>query len=97
MEMISDYGLVGFYRLEILINGSLYLQLGLEHFRITGRNKFFPGQIHPMSDASKDVLGYYILFEETSIKGVILSKHLRYHFSFLNHKNNGALNAITQR
>lgn len=63
------------------------MQLGLEHFEVTPDTVNFsiPGQIHAKSNASEDVSGYYILFEEKFIESLISQNKLRIEFPFFNH------------
>ncbi|PSL35529.1 helix-turn-helix domain-containing protein [Chitinophaga ginsengisoli] len=87
--MIPDYGPAksGFYRFGILTQGSLHVQLGLEHFDISGCavNFSIPGQIHAKSNVSPDVFGYYLLFEDSFIKDLIPQNNLGQEFPFLNY------------
>ncbi|SHM46831.1 AraC family transcriptional regulator [Chitinophaga sp. CF418] len=87
--MIPDYGPAksGFFRFGILINGSLRIQLGLEHFEAgAGTINFsIPGQIHAKSNVSQDIFGYYLLFEESFIQDLISQNKLGYEFPFLNY------------
>ncbi|PWV53876.1 AraC family transcriptional regulator [Chitinophaga sp. S165] len=88
--MIPDYGPAksDFYRIGVVTNGTLRMQLGLELFDVTSDTLNFsiPGQIHAKSNASQDVFGYYILFEETFIENLIPHNNLRGQFPFFNHE-----------
>jgi len=87
--MIPDYGPAksGFYRFGILTRGSLHIQLGLEHFEAAAYavNFSIPGQIHAKSNASQDIFGYYLLFEESFIQDLVPQNKLGLEFPFLNY------------
>ena len=87
--MIPDYGPAksGFYRFGILTQGSLQVQLGLEHFKVSAcaLNFSIPGQIHAKSNVSPDIFGYYLLFEENFLQNLLSQHHLGAEFPFLNY------------
>ncbi|SDF23923.1 helix-turn-helix domain-containing protein [Chitinophaga filiformis] len=87
--MIPDYGPAksAFYRFGILTRGSLHVQLGLEHFEASAcaLNFSIPGQIHAKSNASQDIFGYYVLFEESFIQDLVPQNKLGQEFPFLNY------------
>ena len=94
-EMYSSDGMLpsyspsksSFYRFGLLINGSLHVQIGLEHFNITAGTVIFtaPGQVHAKSDVSEDLFGYYILFEDTFLQNLLPSTTLQQEFPFFDY------------
>lgn len=95
-EIYSATGMVGtsygpaksnFYRVGILLEGSLEMQIGLEHFYMTPGTIYFtlPGQIHSKWNITPDTFGYYILFDNTFLETLISSGNIHQEFPFYNH------------
>ncbi|SFF10805.1 AraC-type DNA-binding protein [Chitinophaga sp. CF118] len=76
-----------FYRVGIMLQGSLEMQIGLEHFHaIPGTISFtIPGQVHSKWNISPDIFGYYILFDPSFLETLIPSTHINQEFPFLHH------------
>jgi hypothetical protein len=75
-----------FYRISILVTGSLDMQIGLDHYtHIAGTLGFtFPNQIFIKNNLSKDASGYYILFDATFLSDIIPSVKIADEFPFCN-------------
>ncbi|RFM35565.1 helix-turn-helix domain-containing protein [Chitinophaga silvisoli] len=84
--MIPDYGPAKstFYRVGIVLKGSIHMKLGLEHFDVGPLSLTFsiPGQVHSKSNASPDIFGYYILFSSTFLEGILPPLNLSTEFPF---------------
>jgi AraC family transcriptional regulator, transcriptional activator of pobA len=76
-----------FYRIGILLSGSLDMQIGLEQFHaIPGSINFsIPGQVHSKWNISEDLFGYYILLEASFLETLLSPAQLRQDFPFYNH------------
>lgn len=92
-ELYSGEGLVGsvgplrsaFYRMSITVSGELDMQIGLEHYRHRPRTLAFtfPDQIFFKNNISADASGYYILFKEGFLDGLLPAARLPEEFPFL--------------
>jgi len=73
-----------FYRVGLLLDGCLDMQIGLEQFHATpgSINFSMPGQVHSKWNISEDISGYYILFEATFLEKLISPSLLRQDFPF---------------
>lgn len=98
--MIADYGPAksSFYRIGILLQGNIHMQLGLEHFDIQPFNLTFsiPGQVHSKSNASNDIFGYYILFHPSFLDGLLTSLNLGAEFPFYDYSGSQLLQCNEQ-
>jgi AraC-like DNA-binding protein len=76
-----------FYRISITIKGSVDVQIGLEHFtHQPGTINFtYPNQVFSKSNISKDIFGYYILFNEDFLQNLIHSELIAEQFPFFDH------------
>lgn len=84
--MIPDYGPAKstFYRIGIILQGTIHMQLGLEHFDIAPLSLTFsiPGQVHSKSNASPDIFGYYILFNPSFLQDLLPHVQINAEFPF---------------
>lgn len=73
-----------FYRISITATGSLDMQIGLDHYLHQPRTLTFtfPNQIFSKSNFSKDVSGYYILFNADFLDDIIPSIQIADKFPF---------------
>jgi AraC-like DNA-binding protein len=87
--MSDSYGPAksNFYRVGILLEGSLEMQIGLEHFHAKAGtiNFSIPGQVHSKWNINPDTFGYYILFTESFLETLIHSEQIKHEFPFYNH------------
>jgi AraC-like DNA-binding protein len=76
-----------FYRVGIMLQGSLDMQIGLEHFLAKPGNVSFsiPGQVHSKWNISPDTFGYYILFDATFLETLIAPGQINQEFPFYNY------------
>jgi AraC-like DNA-binding protein len=91
-EIYSSEGLIGsmgplksaFYRMSITVQGSLDMQIGLEHFKHKPNTLAFtyPNQIIYKNNISADAFGYYVLFEEDFLTDLIPSVRIPFEFPF---------------
>lgn len=91
-EIYSSVGLVesvgplrsAFYRISIVVSGTLSVQIGLEEYSHFPRTLSFtvPNQIFQKSNISQDAFGYYILFEAGFLEGVLPAVALTREFPF---------------
>jgi AraC family transcriptional regulator, transcriptional activator of pobA len=94
-EIYSTAGMSGsygpaksnFYRIGIMLQGSLEMQIGLERFDATpGTINFsIPGQVHSKWNISPDILGYYILFDHAFLETLIHPLQINQEFPFYNY------------
>ena len=79
-----------FYRIGLTLRGSCDVQLGLEHFqhRAGTVNCTFPNQIFSKSNISKDIFGYYILFNPGFLDAVIPDAKIPDEFPFFSYAGN---------
>jgi AraC family transcriptional activator of pobA len=93
-EMYSSEGLVGsvgplkseFYRVSITVQGSLDMQIGLDHYSHQPRTLAFtfPNQIFSKNNIATGTFGYYILFNTDFLHEIIPSIKLADEFPFYN-------------
>lgn len=98
--MIPDYGPAKstFYRVGIMLQGNIHMQLGLEHFDIGPFSLTFsiPGQVHSKSNASPDIFGYYILFDPSFLEGLLSHVQMSAEFPFYDYSGSQLLNCNEQ-
>jgi AraC-like DNA-binding protein len=98
--MIPDYGPTKstFYRIGIILQGNIHMQLGLEHFDIGPLQLTFsiPGQVHSKSNASTDIFGYYILFDPTFLEGLLTPLNMSAEFPFYDYSGSQLLQCNEQ-
>ena len=100
-EMYSSAGMIGnygpakltFYRFSVALQGTLHMQLGLEHFDVQPLNLTFsiPGQVHSKSNPSPDIFGYYILFAPSFLESLVPAARLGEEFPFYNYSGSQLL------
>jgi AraC-like DNA-binding protein len=91
-ELYSSKGLVGsvgplrsdFYRMSITCEGSLDMQIGLEHYRHQERTVSFtyPGQLFAKTNISPDTSGYYMLFSRDFLQDLVPETRFADEFPF---------------
>jgi AraC-like DNA-binding protein len=94
-EIYSTEGMKGtygpaksnFYRVGIMLQGSLDMQIGLEQFHATpvSMNFSIPGQVHSKWNISPDIFGYYILFTDSFLETLIPIGQISKEFPFYNY------------
>lgn len=98
--MIPDYGPAksSFYRIGIMLQGSIHMQLGLEHFNIEPLNLTFsiPGQVHSKSNASPDIFGYYLLFDPSFLDCLLPPFNITTEFPFYDYASSQLLKCNEQ-
>ncbi|WP_343667347.1 AraC family transcriptional regulator [Chitinophaga sp.] len=98
--MIPDYGPAKstFYRVGIILQGNIHMQLGLEHFDVEPFSLTFsiPGQVHSKSNASADIFGYYILFEPSFLQDLLPHVQMGAEFPFYNYSGSQLLKCNEQ-
>lgn len=92
-ELYSSQGLAGsigplrsaFYRMSITVTGELDMQIGLEHYHHRPRTLAFtfPNQIFLKNNISADASGYYMLFGEGFLDGLLPAARMPEEFPFL--------------
>lgn len=84
--MKSSYGPAksSFYRVGIMLQGSLDMQIGLEQFHVKpgSLNFSIPGQVHSKWNISPDTFGYYILFDGSFLETLIPPGQISQEFPF---------------
>lgn len=91
-EIYSSEGLVGsvgplkseFYRVSITVQGSLDMQIGLDHYQHQPRTLAFtfPNQVFSKNNITKDSFGYYILFTPDFLTDIVPSIKIAEEFPF---------------
>lgn len=91
-EIYSSEGLVGsigplkseFYRVSITVQGSLDMQIGLDHYQHQPRTLAFtfPNQVFSKNNITKDSFGYYILFTPDFLTDIVSSIKIAEEFPF---------------
>ncbi|HTJ10619.1 MAG TPA: helix-turn-helix transcriptional regulator [Dinghuibacter sp.] len=73
-----------FYRVSLTVNGSLDMQIGLDHYVHQPRTLSFtyPNQIFSKSNASADAWGYYALFTEDFLSEFVPTLRMPEEFPF---------------
>jgi AraC family transcriptional regulator, transcriptional activator of pobA len=76
-----------FYRIGLTLRGSCDVQLGLEHYqhRAGTVNCTFPNQLFSKSNISKDVFGYYLLFNPCFLDTLIPESRMADEFPFFSY------------
>ena len=76
-----------FYRLGLVLRGSCELQMGLEHFSQTPGtvNCSFPNQLFSKKAISKDIFGYYVLFNPGFLEELIPDARMAEEFPFFSY------------
>jgi len=75
------------YRIGLVLRGSCELQMGLEHFSQTPGtvNCSFPNQLFSKKAISKDIFGYYVLFNPGFLEEVIPDARMAEEFPFFSY------------
>jgi AraC-like DNA-binding protein len=94
-ELYSSAGLASsmgplrseFYRVGLTLRGSCDVQLGLEHYRHQPGtvNCTYPHQIFSKSNISKDIFGYYLLFNPPFLEPLVPAGRMADEFPFFNY------------
>lgn len=94
-ELYSSEGLVSsmgplrseFYRIGLTLRGSCDVQLGLEHYKHQPGtvNCTYPNQIFSKSRISKDIFGYYLLFNPPFLEPLLSAEKIADIFPFFNY------------
>jgi AraC family transcriptional activator of pobA len=105
-EIYSTEGMKGtygpakstFYRVGIMLQGSLDMQIGLEHFKATAGSANFsiPGQVHSKWNISADTFGYYILFDALFLETLLPPGQINQEFPFYNYVGTQLINCTPQ-
>jgi AraC-like DNA-binding protein len=79
-----------FYRIGLVLRGSAELQMGLEHFSQTPGtvNCSFPNQLFSKTAISKDIFGYYVLFNPGFLEELIPDARMAEEFPFFSYAGN---------
>lgn len=94
-ELYSSLGLASsmgplrseFYRVGLTLRGSCDVQLGLEHYTHQPGtvNCTYPNQIFSKSNISKDIFGYYLMFNPPFLEPLIPAGKIADEFPFFNY------------
>jgi AraC-like DNA-binding protein len=94
-ELYSSVGLTSsigplrseFYRVGLTLRGSCDVQLGLEHYthRPGTVNCTYPNQIFSKSNISKDIFGYYLMFNPAFLEPLVTAGKIADEFPFFNY------------
>ena len=92
-ELYSSSGLIrnvgplrsAFYRLSLTVEGTLDMQIGLDHYRHQNRTIAFtfPNQIFSKNNISADAWGYYVLFTADFLEELLPAGRMPAEFPFL--------------
>jgi AraC family transcriptional regulator, transcriptional activator of pobA len=79
-----------FYRVGLVLRGSCKIRLGLEEFTQTAGtvNCTFPNQLFSKWDISKNIFGYYILFNPGFLDGLLPDAQIPKEFPFFGYSGN---------
>jgi AraC family transcriptional activator of pobA len=91
-ELYSSEGLISsigplksdFYRISITCNGTLDMQIGLEHYHIQPGtiSLTYPNQVFAKNNISEDAFGYYMLFSHDFLDELVSSLQFSGEFPF---------------
>jgi len=94
-ELYSSVGLTSsmgplrseFYRVGLTLRGTCDVQLGLEHYTHQPGtvNCTYPNQIFSKSNISKDIFGYYLMFNPTFLEPLVAAGKIADEFPFFNY------------